>query len=134
MATMRFALLYAFNFSCNVAPLKSSSSSSRWKVDDALNVRKTFAVSPFISEFRCLFSAVVWSLSANAEHRTACGRPYRQAVKDVVIGVLVVFEDANVLEDLGIDLDAVIVPNGVFTQKVKDDEIWSLKSDVFAAQ
>lgn len=46
----------------------------------------------------------------------------------VLLGGL--FEDFQVLENLGVDLDLIVEPDGIFTQEVEDDRGRWLERDV----
>ena len=61
-------------------------------------------------------------------------RAYVDTIKQVVAFFLVVLKQADVFEHLWLNGNAVIVPDRVFTEEIKDNEIGSLKRDMFAAQ
>lgn len=58
---------------------------------------------------------------------------HRDTVKQSVRISLVLLEDADVLENLRIDLYSLIEADGVFTKKVEDNEMWRLEGNMFAA-
>lgn len=59
---------------------------------------------------------------------------YVDAIKQVVTFFLIILEQANVFEHLWLNGNAVVIPNRVFTEEIKDNEIGSLQRDMFAAQ
>ena len=64
-------------------------------------------------------------------------KTYVDAVEQTIVVVLILLEYAHVLEDLLVDLDTVVVPDGVFAQEVEGDVIFAfvvLERDVLATQ
>ena len=55
-------------------------------------------------------------------------------VEDVIVIILVFFEDANILEDLSFNGDAIIVPDRIFSQEVENEEVRLLQGDMLASQ
>lgn len=55
-------------------------------------------------------------------------------VEDVIVIVLVFFEDTNILEDLRVNGDSIVVPNRIFSQEVENEEVRLLQGDMLASQ
>jgi hypothetical protein len=63
-----------------------------------------------------------------------CTNTYCHPIEKIVVVILVLFENSDIFEYLWIDLDSVIVSNGILSKEVEDDKIWSLQCDVFTPQ
>lgn len=61
-------------------------------------------------------------------------RIYVDTIEQVVTFFLIILEQANIFEHLWLNGNAIVVPNRVFTEEIKDNEIGSLQRDMFAAQ
>lgn len=48
---------------------------------------------------------------------------YCYTIKEIVVVVLIIFEDTDILEYLGFDLNPVIVTDRILTQEVEDDKV-----------
>jgi hypothetical protein len=59
---------------------------------------------------------------------------YIHAIEEMIALGLVILEYPNVLEDLRLDRNTIVVPNGIFTEEIEDDEVGCFEGDVFAAQ
>ena len=92
---------------------------------------------PFISVVRCLFKELVCKQRERTPARAAERKTYVDAVEQTIVVILILLEYAHVLEDLLVDLDTVVVPDGVFAQEVEGDVIFAfvvLERDVLATQ
>jgi hypothetical protein len=62
------------------------------------------------------------------------GSTYIHAVEEVIALGLVLLENPDILEDLRLDGDAIVVPNGIFTEEIEDDEVGCFEGNVLTAQ
>ena len=73
-------------------------------------------------------------LSELVLHQQAQLQIYIDTIEHVVTFFLIILEQANVFEHLGLNGNAIVVPDRVFTEEIKDNEIGSLQRDMFATQ
>lgn len=57
---------------------------------------------------------------------------YRDTIEERISVFLVILEYSDILEDLRLDLDALIEADRVFTEEIEDDEVWWLEGNVLA--
>lgn len=100
---------------------------------EALYVRNTLAVRPFMKLDSFLLTSEVYDMVVSREGAKGRGRTNFNSVEQWVTLRGLVLEDLDIPEDALVNLNTVVVANGVFAEEVENKEVWRFEGNVFVA-